>query len=139
MSQENVELADEVFDAVTRRDLSRLIELTDPEIEWYSFFALGEEGVYRGHDRTRQYFSDLDDAWEILRPEVDDTLHVGQVVVLVGRIRYRGKSSGVETESHVGWMLKFREGRLICFRAFREPEQAFEAVGLSEQDGHADT
>jgi ketosteroid isomerase-like protein len=138
MSQENVELADQVFDAVTRRDLSRLIELTDPEIEWHSFFALGDpEGVYRGHDRMRRYLSDLDDVWEIMRPEVDDTLHVGHVVVLVGRIHYRGKGSGVETKSPVGWMLKFREGRVVSFRPFREPEQAFEAIGLSEQDGHS--
>jgi hypothetical protein len=29
-------------------------------------------------------------------------------------------------------MLKFRDGRVMCFRAFREPEQALEAVGLRE-------
>ena len=132
MSQENVELADQVVDAVARRDLSRLIELTHPEIEWHSFFALGEEGVYRGHDGMRRWVSDQNDAWEILRGDVDDRLDVGDVVVLVGRIHYRGKGSGVETESPAGWMLKFREGRLICFRAFREPEQALEALGLSE-------
>jgi hypothetical protein len=26
-------------------------------------------------------------------------------------------------------MLKFRAGKLICFRAFREPERALEALG----------
>ena len=29
-------------------------------------------------------------------------------------------------------MLKFRQGKVIHFRAFRYPEQALEAVGLSE-------
>jgi hypothetical protein len=29
-------------------------------------------------------------------------------------------------------VLKFRHGNLIRFRAFREPEQALEAVGLRE-------
>jgi hypothetical protein len=75
---------------------------------------------------------DLNDAWEIAGADVDDAIGVGDLAVLVGRIYYRGRGSGVETETPAGWMLKFREGRLICFRAFREPERALEAVGLRE-------
>jgi len=133
MSKENLELAHQVMDALSRRDLSGLIALADPEIEWHSFFAeLGGGGVYRGHDGTRQYMRDLNDAWEIVRADVDDGIAVGNVAVLVGRIHYCGRGSGVEGESPAGWMLKFREGRAVCFRAFREPEQALEAVGLRE-------
>jgi ketosteroid isomerase-like protein len=134
MSDENVELAHRIMDALSRRDLSRLIALSDPDVEWYSLFAsLGEKGgVYRGHEGTRQYMSDLGDAWEIMRADVEDGLEVGNVAVLVGRIHYRGRGSGVETESPAGWVLKFRQGNLIRFRAFREPEQALESVGLRE-------
>ena len=47
-----VEAVRNVLDAVARRDLARLLELTDPEIEWQSFFALhGRE--YHGHDGIR--------------------------------------------------------------------------------------
>jgi ketosteroid isomerase-like protein len=134
MSEENVELARQIMDALSRRDLSRLIAVSDPDIEWYSLFAsLGEKGgVYRGHEGTRQYMSDLGDAWEIMRADVDDGLAVGNLAVLVGRNHYRGRGSGVETESAAGWVLKFRHGNLIRSRAFREPEQALEAVGLRE-------
>lgn len=131
MPQEIVELAGQVMDALSRGDLSRLVEFTDPEVEWYSFFAeLGEGGVYRGHDGTRKYLSDLNDAWGLVRADVDGGLGVGDVAVLVGRIHYRGKASGIETESPAGWVLIFREERLVRFRAFREPEQALGAVGL---------
>jgi hypothetical protein len=41
--------------------------------------------------------SNLEDAWEIMRADVDDGLGVGDVAVLVGRIHYRGKGGGVET------------------------------------------
>jgi ketosteroid isomerase-like protein len=133
MSQENVELAGQVLDALGRRDLSRLIALVDPDIEWHSFFAeLGDRGVYRGHDGTREYMRDLNDAWEIVRADVDDRLGVGDVAVLVGRLHYRGRASGVETETPAGWMLKFRRGRAVCFRAFLEPERALEGLGLRE-------
>ena len=59
MSQENVELAREVLHALGTRDPDRLIALSDPEVEWHSFFAIGEGGgTYRGHDGTRRYMSD---------------------------------------------------------------------------------
>jgi ketosteroid isomerase-like protein len=133
MSEANVELAVQVMDALGRRDISRVIALADPEVEWHSFFAeLGDEGVYLGHEGTRKYMRDLTEAWEIVRADIDDTLGVGDVAVLIGRIHYRGSYSGIETETPAGWILKFRDGRVVLFRAFREPEQALEAVGLEE-------
>jgi ketosteroid isomerase-like protein len=131
-SRENVGLAREILDALGKRDASRLIALSDPEVEWHSFFALAEGGAYRGHDGAQRFMSDLNDAWEIGYAEVDDGLGVGDIAVFVGRIHYRGKGSGVESASPAGWVLKFRDGKLLCFRAFREPEQALEAVGLPE-------
>jgi ketosteroid isomerase-like protein len=90
MSDETVELATGVMEALSRQDLPRLLELTDPAIEWHSFFAeLGEGGVYRGHDGTRQYMSDLTEAWEVVRADVDDVVGAGDVAVRVGRIHYR--------------------------------------------------
>ena len=51
MSQENVEMARQVMDELSRRDLPGLVAFADPEVEWHSFFAeVGEGGVYRGHD-----------------------------------------------------------------------------------------
>jgi ketosteroid isomerase-like protein len=133
MSEEAVKLAGDVLDALSRGDFARLIALTDPEVEWRSFFAeLGEEGVYRGVDGMRRYVEDLNEAWEMLRVDVDDGIGVGDVALLVGRIHYRGKGSGVEDETSAGWMLKFRQGKVVRFRAFREPEQVLEAAGLSE-------
>ena len=123
------------MEALGRRDLSTLLASADQEVEWHSFFAevaLGKGGGYRGHDGIRQYVSDLNDAWEIVRAEVDDALGVDDVALLVGRIHYRGKASGVETESPAGWMFKFRNGKVVRFRAFREPAQAIETMGLSE-------
>jgi len=139
MSQENVERAKQVLDAISKFDFSQVIALTDPEVEWRSFFALGEEGVYRGHDAMRRYANDVKDAWEVLRPEIDGALEVADLALLVGRLHYRGRGSGVETESRAGWMFRFRDGRVLIFRAFREPERVFAAVGLSEQDVQADS
>jgi ketosteroid isomerase-like protein len=130
MSQGTLELADQVMEALGRRDLATLLASADPEVEWHSFFAqLGEGSVYRGHDGTRTYMRDLEEAWEIVRADTDNAIAVGDVAVFVGRIHYRGKGSGIETETAAGWMLKFREQKLIRFRAFRNPQEAFERLG----------
>ena len=121
--------AREIVATLGERDADKLIALSHPDVEWHSFFALAESGVYRGHEGTRRYMRDLDDAFDIGSAEVDEALAVGDIVLLVGRIHYRGKGSGVEGAAPAGWMLKFHEGKLVCFRAFRDPEQALEAVG----------
>ena len=89
-------------------------------------------GVPARHLHLAGTVSDLNDAFEIARAEVNDALGVGDLALLVGRIHYRGKGSGVESESPTGWMLKFRDRKVLCFRAFREPEQALKALGLPE-------
>jgi ketosteroid isomerase-like protein len=133
MSQDTLDAARQVMSALSRRDLDTLIAVADPAVEWRSFFAaLGQGGVYRGHDGTKEYVRDLGEAWEIVRADIDDAIAVGDVALLVGHIHYRGKGSGIETEDAVGWVLKFRDGKLTRFRAFREPARALEAVGLRE-------
>ena len=131
-SVENVEIVRETFDAIARRDLDKLLGLADPQIEWKSFFGLGRGSEYQGHEGVRQYLSDLGEAWETLRPVIDNVLVVGGLVIGVGSIHYRGKGSGVDARAAAGWVFKLRDGKVILFRAFKDPEQALEAVGLAE-------
>ena len=133
MSQENVDIALRLFAAVAERDLDALLDLTDPEVRWRSFFAaLTEGGEYHGHAGLTAYINDLDEAFEVLRPAAWQLLDVGEVVVGVGQIHYRGRGSGVEADVAAGWLMKFRSGKLVLFRAFQDPEQALEAVGLRD-------
>jgi ketosteroid isomerase-like protein len=130
MSRENVELAHAAVEAVAQMDPARLVEITDPNVEWHSFLAqLGEGGVYRGHDGMRQYAMDLREAWDTFQATVVDSLAIGEVVLLVSQLRYRGKGSGVDAESPAGHMIKIRAGKIVLMRSFRDPEKALEAVG----------
>ena len=73
--------------------------------------------------------SDLDEAWEVGLAEVYDALSCGSVAVLVGRLVYRGRESGVENETPVAWVVTFRRGKVVRFRAFRDPEHVLERLG----------
>jgi ketosteroid isomerase-like protein len=135
MSAENVATARRILIALGRRELDALVDLSHPDARWRSFFAAFlEGGEYHGHVGLRQYMADLDEAFDYLRPEVVDMLDAGDVIVGLGKIHYRGRGSGVETESAAGWVLKFKDDKLLQFRAFRDPEQALEKVGLDAPD-----
>jgi ketosteroid isomerase-like protein len=132
MSEENLKRGRQLLGLLSTGDFDGLVALTHPDVEWRSFFAeLSEGGVYRGHDGMRQYAEDLRDAWGMVRAEVDDGIAVGDVVLFVGRIRYRGKGSGAEDAMPAGWVLRFRGEKAISFRAFRNPQQVLENAGLS--------
>jgi ketosteroid isomerase-like protein len=132
MSRENVELAHEVIAAVKNQDASRLVELTDPEVEWYSLVALSGAEGYRGHDGIHRYIEDIADALEFIYAEVDDDISVGDLVLLLGHFHYRGKTSGVDTKSPAGFVVRFRDRSVVYMRAFRDPERALAVVGLNE-------
>ena len=136
MSRENVEqLARHVLELLSSGDAARVNELADPDVEWHSFFAeLADGGVYHGHEGTKRFMNDINDAWETVRGDVDDAHCVGDTAVLVGHIHYRGRVSGLETEAPAAWLTRFRDGRVICWRAFREPRKALEAAGLSASE-----
>ena len=133
MSRENVQMARRLVTAVHDRDLATLLDLTDPDVEWQSFYAIGRGGgAHCGHDSMVQYLRDLDEAFEWVYPAISDVLDAGDVVLAIGSIAFRGRQSGVETSVRVGWVFKFRRGCLIRFRPFRDPEETLEAVGLSD-------
>jgi ketosteroid isomerase-like protein len=132
MAEKLLDLARHILELIGERDVEALIELAAPDVEWYSLFAIGEGGVYRGHEGIRHYMRDVVDAWDVGHAEIDGGFEVNDITVFVGRIRYRGQGSGVEGATPTGWVLKFRDGKLVRFRAFQDPAAAFEAVGLSE-------
>jgi ketosteroid isomerase-like protein len=135
MSQENVEAFKRGSEAANRRDVETLLALLDSEVQWHPAMAAllgGETTVYRGHEGVRAWLRDQEESFAESRIDYSEIRAVGERVVAVGRLRTRGKESGVETESPVGWVVDFRNGKVIRAQAYLDPEEALEAVGLRE-------
>jgi hypothetical protein len=66
-------------------------------------------------------------------------IDVGEHVVVL--LRNHGRRENMETEVELigATILTFREGKLARWGDYAERAAAFEAVGLSEQDTHADS
>jgi ketosteroid isomerase-like protein len=93
MSQENVEMVGQAVDAFNARDMDRLLDLMDPEIE---FRSVVERKTYRGLAGMVQYREDIDATLEEFHSEDDRFLDAGgDRVVYLYRIVGRGTRSGV--------------------------------------------
>ena len=141
MSQENVDKARSAVEAWNRSDVDAYLELLHPDCEWYSDVIgrmEGAETVYRGREAIRRFWDEWHSVWN-LTIEVSEYRDLGDTVLTLGRLRARGKASGIELDVPVAYVGESEEGLIRRLRAYLDPQQALEAVGLSEQDAHADS
>ena len=135
MSQKNVEAFKRGSDAANRRDIDALLAVLDPEVEWHPAMAALLEGattVYRGHEGVRTWLRDQEESFAESRIDYSEIRGLGERVVAIGRLHTRGKESGAEIESPVGWVAEFKNGKVIRAMAYLDPKEALEAAGLSE-------
>ena len=149
MSQENVERLRanaEAFRAGTSEPdregmLTKIAELWDPDIELdtSAFPGLDVSGVYRGKEAVRQFWREWLAAWETLLFEYE-LVDAGERVVQLIDLRMRGRSTGIEMPfGKAAWVYTFRDGLSVHQKLYMSQSEALEAVGLSEQDAHADS
>ncbi|MGH2962289.1 MAG: nuclear transport factor 2 family protein [Solirubrobacterales bacterium] len=135
MAQENVDTFRRGVEAYNRRDVEALIADADPGIEWHPAILVrlgGKSTVYRGHDGLRELLIDTDDTVAEIHVEFPEVRDLGDRVLGLGRIRTRGRASGIVTEAPLGCLADFRDEKLTRVQTYLDPREALEAAGLSE-------
>jgi ketosteroid isomerase-like protein len=78
------------------------------------------------------------DTWDSDAGELmSDYIEAGDRVVV--RFIWRGAGHGPESNMEFTGVYTVRKGKILTIEFFRDKAEALEAVGLSEQDAHADT
>ena len=140
MSQENVETLRDGFDALNRGDADAIAALSDHDVELISVLSAVEERAYRGKDSWGTYLRLMNETWSEWRFEDVEIFEVDEeTAAAVYRVVGRGKRSGAPVEHPIGATVRFRNAKLWRIRNYLDPREALEAVGLSEQDAHADS
>jgi ketosteroid isomerase-like protein len=135
MSTEHVEAFNRAVAAYNRRDIDAFVEAFDPEVEWHSLTQTmfgGEQSVYRGHRGIREGVQDMDEALAELQVECSEIQDLGERIVVIGRVRGRGRASGAQIESPINWVVEFGGGRVTRMRDYLDPKDALAAAGLRE-------
>ena len=139
MSQENVEIVRGAF-AEFERGNFWVPEVFDPNVRvvWLSPIAGGEpESV--GLDAMTRTVKEWMESWEQVTTIAEQVIDAGDQVVVIAEWQGRGKASGVFTKWRYGVVWTLRDGKVISLISYTDPAAALEAVGLSEQDAHADS
>jgi ketosteroid isomerase-like protein len=132
MSEENVELVRDFFEAALRQDWKRAAELLDPNVEMHGTVGgLEERRVSRGLPEMIHAFETVDlEAWEERRLDPEEFLHVDDLVVLLLHEYRRGRGSGVELENDTAAVFTVRDGRVVRIQGYMDQDAALKAAGL---------
>jgi ketosteroid isomerase-like protein len=130
VSAENVEIIRRLVEALNDRDLDTLVAITDPDLELYPLRAQLEGKAYRGHDGLREMLADFDEDWEFVHLDGAEYRDAKDKVVVLGRLRGRGRASGIDLDVPMGFVWKLREGKAMHARTFSEQSDALRAAGL---------
>ena len=132
MSQENVELFHRAMAGYNRGDIEPMLAIADPECEWYPFTARVEgDEAYHGHEGLRQWWGNMAAAWDEITTSVEEVRDLGDAVLAFGRLHARFRS-GINLDTEVAWLFRFRDGLVVWGRAYERRAEALEAAGLRE-------
>jgi ketosteroid isomerase-like protein len=133
VSQEKVEITKCLMAAVDRRDVETFAEVTTADLEWFPVFAAQVEGdVYRGRAGVETFLREVDETWEEFRPIVEEYRDLLDRVLGLGRLRTRGRGSGVPVDSPWGGIYDFRDGQISRIRTYLDHGEALRAAEFSE-------
>jgi len=132
MSQENVEIVRRIYASWVPGSSPAESNLLHSDIEWVNPSNALEPGTHAGIEAFTSITEQLDDTISDLRIEVDRCIEAGDRVVVIATMRGYGSASGVAIERRHGSVWTVRDGKAVRFQWFYEPEEALEAVGLSE-------
>jgi ketosteroid isomerase-like protein len=118
-----------VFAAFAERDVERVLELIDPEVEFAPVTAdfAGRTEPYRGHEGIREYFRDVELVWDDLRLTPRVFREVGESIVVTGRVNARSAARIVDGST--GWVWRVRDGRVVYGRVYPSAADAEQAAG----------
>jgi ketosteroid isomerase-like protein len=132
MSQENVEIVRRFFDVflegpegLKRVAHENVVYVEDPK--WPG------AGTYRGREAVFECWSRYDELLgEAVSVSVVDVRDADDKVIALVRVAGRTRESALPYEHTWGYLCRTDEGRVIYFRAYLSPGEAFEAAGLRE-------
>jgi len=139
MSQHNIEIVRTIYD--DPRGLSGWpSDKIAPDAEFDFSAVYPDTPVLKGVDALRRFRDSGPWGGSPIHFEPERFIDVDDERVLVfARVSATGQMSGAPVEIRVAHEFTIRDDRLVRFKVHGDRSKALEAVGLREQDAHADS
>jgi ketosteroid isomerase-like protein len=129
-----VEIVRAAINSINRRDVAQALEGAhdDFEADWSN--SIGPSGgVYRGREQVQGMLEDFLEAWEEFRWDTKELVTLDEArVLVVNRVRGRGRGSGVEVDATGVQLWTITSGKASSVKLYQSKAEALEAAGLSE-------
>jgi hypothetical protein len=112
------------YEALNRGDLSLVLELLDPDIEWHEPAPSPEAGSHRGRDSFERFFRGWIESFDEFRVEPEQVIEHGERLIAVVRQSGKGRASGVEVETRIAHVWTVENGMAIRWKAVADPDEA---------------
>ena len=143
MSQENVEIVRAAFAAWNAGDMEALLADVHPELVYHPRADEPDPSPHVGRDVYERLVSGFVDSFSEVTFEVLELIDAGDHVitstVLHAVLHGQGSASAAGVSDTYVFVYKLRDGLVVEGWEYRTRQEALEAVGLSEQDTHADS
>jgi ketosteroid isomerase-like protein len=130
VSQENVDVVRRIYAVWAKEGSPVRSGLLDPNIEWVNPPDAVEHGTHRGLDAFAGAVDAVSDTFEGVGVDIDEILDAGDRVVVLATLRGRGRGSGADVERRQGYVWTLRDGKVIRFQWFNNPDDAMSAAGV---------
>ncbi len=134
MSQENVEIVRQGWEAWIRGDLREVVSTWDPEIvldmtHWRDW----PEAEYHGAERVSSFMHEWLDMWDAYEAGIEAVIAApdGRIVTLYWH-RGRGRDSGLPMEFQGAMVATLRDGKVTRTAYYDDRAEALEVVGIRE-------
>ncbi len=129
MTEDDVRVLLDGYEAWNRREPDVLAGLLHPEMKWEPGFGDLNEGVHHGADGFKQFVDSWIESFDEFRIQPELLVQAGDKVVVVAHQVGRGRGSGIELEAHVVHVWTIRDGRAIAWWGPRTRDEALDALG----------
>ena len=139
MSQENLRVIEHAIAAVNERDIDGYLACCTEDIVLRTPLA-EVVGAYEGPDAIRRFFADIEDTAPNFQFHLErlDLIGTDRALAFL-HTTGSGRVSGVPINTRTANVYDFVAGKIKRVHIFSDRQEALEAVGLSEQDAHAES
>lgn len=131
MSQQNVEIVRQIFEAFNSEDIELILALTHADFELEVPPALSAEpDIYRGHDGMRRYWESFQDAMDEIRIQPERLCDAGEEVVVAMHLTAKGRRTAIAVEQRTAGVWTICDGKVLRIRAYVSLSEALETVGV---------
>jgi ketosteroid isomerase-like protein len=109
------------------------LSLYDPDVIFEDTVATSNRvEVYRGHEGMRQAAERWFERFGFPPIGLVEIVGEGDRFVSIHRWRARARYTGVDFDSRLAYVWRFRDGRIVHLKSYSDPEDALRSAGLGD-------